>query len=348
MHDFFSWLNSNMLATNFFIGLVGVVVLSVVLIYIIAFFQGREISLYPLKIGPRPVKPPKNGDGGKPVGGETVGAPIKESTVPALNKGDFWQVLLGTHPNEKVYVIPSAKQGVEWRNGIPTSKPGHTAQLSYNEVVAFLRLRDSLQSIKERLILVHGGIRDSQNTNDITSDFPQEAEGGTLIIIGSSHANKFCDDILADLKIPKLPFRFEEKEKKIQEDQQKKETYKCINLYQDETGQWIKKPISFPGSEVDEIKEDFGIILRVTNPWDGGGTHKVLIMGGSHGLGTESAVNYVASKESLKFLNDKVQDKDFEALFQAYVSRQRGHGLRLSIRKLAVLENGVWVPVRIA
>jgi len=247
------------------------------------------------------------------------------------NKKDFWQILLGKHPKEYIYVVPSAKQGFEWEKGKPIRKPGHTALLSYNEVIAFFRLQNALPKIKERLILVHGD-----------AEFPDDK---TLIIIGSSNANKVCKRILSSPEIPQLPFRFGTNKKG-----------KCINLYQNETGGWSKKPLeSFPplpltnnpNSTTDKkIEKDFGIILRVTNPRDADHKNKVLIVGGNHGFGTESAVNFVVDKNRVKFLTDTVQDQDFEALFQAAVNAQQGLGL--GIRKLAVLKNGVWIPIPIA
>ena len=96
-------------------------------------------------------------------------------------------------------------------------------------------------------------------------------------------------------------------------------------------------------SKEDVLGEDFGIVLRITNPFDASGKNKVLILGGNHGFGTESAVRYVADKERMKRLTDIVQDQDFEVLFQAFASRK--HGLRLGKRKLAVLKNGKWQQV---
>jgi len=121
--------------------------------------------------------------------------PPKDSDKSKQKANNFWHVLLGTHSKENIHVILSAKQGFEWEQGTPTLKPGHTALLSYNEVVAFLRLQDALQQIKERLILVHGD-----------ADFPDDK---TLIIIGSPNANKVCQRILSSPKIPQLPFRFD-------------------------------------------------------------------------------------------------------------------------------------------
>jgi hypothetical protein len=54
MTDFFKWLSSNPIATNAFTIAVSVIVISIVLIYVVAFFQGRSISFWPPNIGERP------------------------------------------------------------------------------------------------------------------------------------------------------------------------------------------------------------------------------------------------------------------------------------------------------
>jgi hypothetical protein len=249
----------------------------------------------------------------------------------------FWQAMLGEQTNRKIYVILSAKNGFEWVQGLPTPQPGHTALLSYNEVISFLKLQDSLEQIKEKAILVHGGIEDTQSKKIYIPEF---LEDETLIIIGSPNAHKFCRRILSSPKLAQIPFRFGVNEKG-----------KCINCYQDETGKWSDKPIiSFPsesenGSDQDDIEEDFGIILRMDNPRDASNNNKILIMGGNHGLGTESAVKFVTDKDRIKLLNEFVKGQDFEAIFQASVNKNKGLGL--GIRKLVVLNNGIWIPVKI-
>lgn len=65
MEEFFRWLSSNPVATTSFIVAFGVLVTSTVLIYLLGFFQGREISLWPPKIGAKPGKKPKTGELGK-------------------------------------------------------------------------------------------------------------------------------------------------------------------------------------------------------------------------------------------------------------------------------------------
>ncbi len=51
MDAFFQWLGGNPGATTALIAAFAILVAAVVLIYLVAFFQGREISLYPPRIG---------------------------------------------------------------------------------------------------------------------------------------------------------------------------------------------------------------------------------------------------------------------------------------------------------
>lgn len=54
MTDFFNWLSSNPLATNTIIISFAGLILALVFIYVVAFFQGRDISFWPPKIGQQP------------------------------------------------------------------------------------------------------------------------------------------------------------------------------------------------------------------------------------------------------------------------------------------------------
>ncbi len=54
MGDFFNWLSANPVATTALIASLGVLVVTITLIYVVAFFQGREILFWPPKIGQRP------------------------------------------------------------------------------------------------------------------------------------------------------------------------------------------------------------------------------------------------------------------------------------------------------
>jgi hypothetical protein len=252
---------------------------------------------------------------------------------------DFWQVFLaGLTETEHVDVVLSAKQGCDWEQGQPTLKPGHTVLLTFNEVSAFFLLQNTLYTIKDKLRLVHGGVLDQIDKTVHIPDFPEDE---ALVIIGSPHANRLCERIMLSSKIPRLPFRFEMNERG-----------KCINVYQDEVGHWLEKPIiSFPSSQKDTtassdiLEEDYGIILRMTNPFDASGKNKVLILAGNHGFGTESAINFVADNERVSSLHEKVQNCDFEALFVALVGKNRG--LKLGLRRLSVLEGQEWKPIKI-
>lgn len=57
MSEFFKWLASNSIAANALIIAFGILVISVNSIFIFAFFQGREISFWPPKIGIKPDNP---------------------------------------------------------------------------------------------------------------------------------------------------------------------------------------------------------------------------------------------------------------------------------------------------
>ncbi len=51
MGEFFNWLSSNPIITIVFLVIIGIAVSAVVIIYFVAFFQGRSISFWPPKIG---------------------------------------------------------------------------------------------------------------------------------------------------------------------------------------------------------------------------------------------------------------------------------------------------------
>ncbi|HLO18791.1 MAG TPA: hypothetical protein VK206_28425 [Anaerolineales bacterium] len=56
MDNFFNFLASNPALIVSIISIIAVVILVIVIIYLVAFFQGREISFYPAKIGAKPDK----------------------------------------------------------------------------------------------------------------------------------------------------------------------------------------------------------------------------------------------------------------------------------------------------
>ena len=90
---------------------------------------------------------------------------------------------------------------------------------------------------------------------------------------------------------------------------------------------------------------DYGIILRTTNPLDRSGSRKVIILGGNHGFGTESAIQFITDTSNCSVLNDIARDHDFELLFEASIGRNRG--LKLGVLGLCIFHNGKWSPINI-
>lgn len=242
----------------------------------------------------------------------------------------FWGAFFqDTPPHEPVSVVLSAKQGVDWIDGQPSGKPGHTPQLAFNEVNAFLNLERTLTPYYRALRLVHGGIRDAHTNTLVIPDFPEDS---TLIVVGSSHANPICKRVLA--RAAPLPYRFETNAHG-----------KCIHVYQDALNEWHETPVAvFPEPDSIALEEDFGILLRITNPLDASRRSKVLVLGGNHGFGTESALNYVADTERVNSLQALVAGHDFMAVYEASVGR--GRGLKLGLCRLAIVEGGQWYQLK--
>jgi len=59
MEEFFKWLTNTPIASNVLIIAFSVLLFAAILIFSFAFYQGRDISFWPPKIGQKPVKPPK-------------------------------------------------------------------------------------------------------------------------------------------------------------------------------------------------------------------------------------------------------------------------------------------------
>ena len=67
MDEFFKWLSANPVAGTVLIVSFAAIVTSITFIYVVAFIQGREISLWPPKIGAKPTRSPsKDPEGLKP------------------------------------------------------------------------------------------------------------------------------------------------------------------------------------------------------------------------------------------------------------------------------------------
>lgn len=56
MTDFFQWLAGGSISSLIFIIVLGLVITGIILIYVIAFLQGREVSFWPPKISEKPKK----------------------------------------------------------------------------------------------------------------------------------------------------------------------------------------------------------------------------------------------------------------------------------------------------
>jgi hypothetical protein len=252
----------------------------------------------------------------------------------------FWRVLTrGMKREEHIQIVLSARWGVEYENGKPTRKHGHTVQVSYNEAATFFDLQHVLDETGHSPELVYGGIRDFKTGKVTTRGL---RHGGTLLILGSKHANDICKRILSDKKLKDIPYRYGMIGKRE----------KCIRVYQGDDGKYHKRAIaSFPRARRGKgrahrnraLSEDYGIILRATNPLNKAGSRKVLILGGNHGFGTESAIQFITDLAKCSALNHILRGHDFELLFEASVGIDQG--LELGILKLCLLRKGKWVPL---
>ena len=53
MNEFFTWLFANSTSAIILASAIGLLVVTIVVVYIVVFLQGREISFYPPKLGPK-------------------------------------------------------------------------------------------------------------------------------------------------------------------------------------------------------------------------------------------------------------------------------------------------------
>lgn len=244
---------------------------------------------------------------------------------------EFWKILFGDYVlNEKIYVIFSAKdKGYDFIKGKPDrDQVGHTIKLSYNEVFAYINLQKELFPIRDNIEVIHGGvdyeIEIEGRRERIVENPPPYEPNGKLIIIGSPHANIICDETLKKLK-PKLPYRFE-----VNVDNEPH--YKYIMAGKE----------SYPDNyeESERLDKDYGIILRIGNPYQGVGNNKILVLGGNHGHGTQAAIQTLSDHNRLNSIHETVGENDFEVLFEA-----RTYGMRepnFFPRRISVLKKGRW------
>ncbi len=261
--------------------------------------------------------------------------------IPAMSQqieqqfNDFWNVFLGkVSPSNKIFVVLSAKWAFDWVNGVPTKSHGHTVQVTYREVRGFFDLQKKLDPTKFNFEIVHSDIDKRTETYLIPIEGKYYREG-RLIVIGSTHANSLCKEIMDEVK---PPYRFHADE----------ESHKCIQIYQDENGELTDKPKSSIPDD-NKLNRDYGIILRSANPFDTRNVErsekrKVLILAGNHGFGTESAIRFVSNPECIQLLLDMVKESDFEVFFQANIHGQRVEELK--IMRLSKWEGETWEPIR--
>ena len=279
----------------------------------------------------------------------------------------FWHTLFSKRdPEKNIYVLLSAKKPMEYEILKLVKKPGHTVLVSYNELEAFLKFQRELESSHEKIRVVHGGVFVGESSEGIENDeipklplkwiekdcfvdqdckefsIPEFPLNENLIILGSTHANLVCREIMSHPSLENPPFKFEMVEM-VEKDNKK---HKCIKteagFYPTRDNQESVKKIS------DQVEEDYGILLRATNPFDKNEKNKVLILGGNHGFGTQAAMKFVANRGLIKFLRSKVYDSDFEAVFRAKVDKNYASELDLKILRIAKREDSKWEIVYVA
>jgi TIR domain-containing protein len=293
----------------------------------------------------------------------------------------FWvDAFLNYRPlGQGIHIVMSAKPPREMFQGQAEEHGGgHTTLVSYNEVCAFLKLRPALVGLSDdpeiKINLHHGGLdlrqgkipvpdkirplgtkwRDSDTETVVidlkgSDDFrvPEVPLNENLIIIGSVHANLICETLLHALKEqPRgLPFSFEVEE-------QDSEQPSCpVTKTREKSISWDDKP--FPGtgerSDKSKIEIDYGVLVRVRNPFRPG--NRVLILAGNHGFGTQAAVQFVSSGEYIRQLQEKAARQlestdDVAVLFQARVRGEQGLAENLEILRIAKSDGKrVWQPV---
>lgn len=139
MTEFLKWLSGNSIATTIVMISFGIVVISVTLIYVVAFFQGREISFWPPKIGQRPDrkisgKNPNETDTSnmfkidRDIQGETGIDDIKgaKHTIHVTHfsgrtpQNDYIKIMIDKINNESIdttRIIPNDLKNREWLDG---------------------------------------------------------------------------------------------------------------------------------------------------------------------------------------------------------------------------------------
>src|SRR5438132_1646547 len=102
MQDFFQWLSGSSVATGVLVASFGAIVLAVIALYLAAFWQGRSVSFWPPKIGPKPS--PSSANNGRDTAPTSVSpsqpgadASTLEGQAPIIRKGTVLRSASGMH-----------------------------------------------------------------------------------------------------------------------------------------------------------------------------------------------------------------------------------------------------------
>lgn len=187
MDEFFKWLSSNPVATNILLITFGLLVASIISIYVIAFFQGREISFWPPKIGARPTR------SGGISGSESIGY---RRITP--KKGAI-KVAPSSSSSQKVVQPPNKSNLVKATSGIEP----HLGSISVLEVIS-----QTDHSILERCIVrgsyyvlkrTNRNLCQEQALNDLVGQDIVGSEGTVSVVIATPVALWVTDEHVWEL-----------------------------------------------------------------------------------------------------------------------------------------------------
>jgi hypothetical protein len=121
MTELFNWLSSNSVAGNVVVAALGLIVVSVVVIYLIAFFQGRELSFWPPRIGGKVPERENNLMLDKDTSSEALKQNRKDMTKATNSLGAFDVGLFREFPSRFRDDIHAAQE--LWLAGVSMSSP---------------------------------------------------------------------------------------------------------------------------------------------------------------------------------------------------------------------------------
>lgn len=190
MDEFFKWLSSNPIATTALIVAFGVLVTSVTLIYLVAFFQGREISFWPPKIGTRSTKSLSELE-------DTVGKIQHTGYQPATRKKET--VTITPSLSQEIVQLPSKCKPVE----VSSSVKLDLDSMSVLEVVS-----QTDHSIIEKCVIqgtpyilkrTDRSLCQEQALKDLVGHKISGSEGGASVVIATPIALWITDEHVWEL-----------------------------------------------------------------------------------------------------------------------------------------------------